>query len=787
MLSKKHRLPVSESPTSPNALKLLEHAITLHQNGQIDQAIRWYRKTLSIQPTNTTALTNMGTALKAESEFVEAITCYQKALTIQPRSPKVLNSLGIVFNELGKLNESIAYYQKALSIKPDFPEALCNLGNALKSQCKPNEAIACYQKALAITPGSYIIHRNLGNTMKQLGELDEAITCYQKALTIQPDYSEALSDLGNALIDQNKLDEAIICYKKAASIKPGCHLNQYNLGDALRKQGMLIASIDCYEQALSIKPDYYEAHCNVGVALEELGKLDATIASYQRALAIKPDFFDVYHNLNFTLQAMLWEIEQNRSKLDHIIDNITKKAPGSPEPHIIKLQLNFLLGKSIELDDQEIMRNLVTIEQDTIKNDINIMSSVQRVTTEETRNRHMVALFHFGRSGSGYIHSLLDSHPNISTLPGTYLRGFFGRKVWEDITSAGYLETIAQFSRLYDVLFDAHSQNKVPPAFIGEKSEREGISEGFDKMGPNRDQALRLDKAQFISNLEEILRQQHSIDQGRFFEYIHEAYETTLGNDFDRKKLIFYHIHKNDYFSITNFLKYFPQAKLLMIVRNPIQSCESWVQKSLNDPKLHSYQLYRYIVLQISEMLLNQSNIKFRTQNSAGIKLEDIKGAPKKTMQRLCAWLEIEEDPCLYASTMQGLTWWGDPGSVLFGRKHNINSWEDDPIKAKIGTIFSEKDQLILRTLFYPLSEQFGYLQWNQCQLAENVKTVRTLLNQPLDFEKTLARDFMPNHPILEKSSVYRMFHARLKGCWQVLNQDGTYPDILRPLPELAS
>ena len=43
----------------------------------------------------------------------------------------------------------------------------------------------------------------------------------------------------------------------------------------------------------------------------------------------------------------------------------------------------------------------------------------------------LVALLHFGRSGTGFLHSLIDGHPEISTLPSIYLRGFFNAGVWK--------------------------------------------------------------------------------------------------------------------------------------------------------------------------------------------------------------------------------------------------------------------------------------------------------------------------------------------------------------------
>ena len=45
-------------------------------------------------------------------------------------------------------------------------------------------------------------------------------------------------------------------------------------------------------------------------------------------------------------------------------------------------------------------------------------------------NQKIVCLLAFGRSGSLFLHSLLDGHPQISTLPGYFFKGWFGDKPW---------------------------------------------------------------------------------------------------------------------------------------------------------------------------------------------------------------------------------------------------------------------------------------------------------------------------------------------------------------------
>ena len=78
-------------------------------------------------------------------------------------------------------------------------------------------------------------------------------------------------------------------------------------------------------------------------------------------------------------------------------------------------------------------------------------------------------MLHFGRSGTGLLHSLLDSHPEVSTLPSIYLRGFFNAGVWNKISADGWRRLPERFADEFAVLFDANSPRPTP-GMVGENS-----------------------------------------------------------------------------------------------------------------------------------------------------------------------------------------------------------------------------------------------------------------------------------------------------------------------------
>ena len=98
-------------------------------------------------------------------------------------------------------------------------------------------------------------------------------------------------------------------------------------------------------------------------------------------------------------------------------------------------------------------------------------------------------------------------------------------------------------------------------------------------------------------------------------------------------------------------------------------------------------------------MLFEIDNIVYKKQRSIGVRLEDLKINPRKTIPALCKWMGIEENDSLYQMTAQGKKWWGDPTSPDY-EKDGMEPFGTTSIDRKVGSIFSKNDQFILCTLF---------------------------------------------------------------------------------------
>ena len=229
----------------------------------------------------------LGSTLQLQGK--DALPTFQKAALLMPDDAEAHYNLGVVQKGQGKLEDAATSYKRAIALNPDYADAHSNLGNIQQQLGQLGEAIASYRRAIMIKPDSAIAHNNLGITLKDFGRLDIAIESYRRAIEIDPDYTEAHSNLGNALRDLGYFDDAVASCRRALKINPGYAEAHTNLGNILKDIGQFESAFASFRQALTIDSKCDKAmlgESQIYMVNGEMGLAEETI---QKALEMKPD------------------------------------------------------------------------------------------------------------------------------------------------------------------------------------------------------------------------------------------------------------------------------------------------------------------------------------------------------------------------------------------------------------------------------------------------------------------------------------------------------------------
>ena len=495
------------------------------------------------------------------------------------------------------------------------------------------------------------------------------------------------------------------------------------------------------------------------------------LTTFLSALKKNPASRALWANLHRVLAILRWNSVTIDDQLS-VIDKIEKKFRSkSVSVEISLLKFKLAIGETHAFVEMtEAIKTLRSVTDLKINRSD---SDGEKISSRPTIPGKIVALLHFGRSGTGLLHSLIDSHSKISTLPSVYFSEYFDASTWSRIKHSDWKEMVDRFILTYPVLFDARASE--PIAVRGFKRIANiGQSEGMTTLGENRNEVCLVDKEHFRQQMHDLMRNYEELDALTFFKLIHIAYDRVVG-DINKKEILFYHIHNPDTYAKLNFLGSAPEASLLTLVREPIQCIESWLKIPF---KQHDYKTMAFRIIQI---LFQVDDAMYYNRNSVGMRLEDLKLQPKKTMRTLCNWIGMAEEETLYKMTAQGKKWWGDHSSHdLYSA--NTTPFDKSSIGRKVGKIFSENDQFVLRTLFYPFSARFNYAKENQSKFENDLQRVRPMLNNLFDFEKNILSKTKVNEVQFRKSFSYQYLRAGMINRYSILSESKTYPNMLKPL-----
>ncbi len=117
-----------------------------------DQAEQAYRKALSLDPTLSNALTNLGNLEYRRDQLGPAEHYYRRALESDPEQPEALYNLGFLHFERDEVDDAVCLFREALKSDPSFADAHFNLAMALEERGERAEARPHWQHYLTLEP-----------------------------------------------------------------------------------------------------------------------------------------------------------------------------------------------------------------------------------------------------------------------------------------------------------------------------------------------------------------------------------------------------------------------------------------------------------------------------------------------------------------------------------------------------------------------------------------------------------------------------------------------------------
>ncbi len=320
-----------------------------------------------------------------------------------------------------------------------------------------------------------------------------------------------------------------------------------------------------------------------------------------------------------------------------------------------------------------------------------------------------------GRSGSDFLHSLLNGHEEVASFPGfinlTKLEIEFKKFKSES-------DLIDKFIADYEIFFNS-KLNKM---------------ENHHKLGQKKNQFYQVNKLKFKNYYFSIIKNNYNYSFKNFLINLHLSYYKASQKKNANYKKIKIILIQPKYFKFLDKIQNL-DYKILYSYRHPISILNSGINAFFKNKKnkFSPSTLYFYL----NRLLLEPFFLSKHKQLYV-IRLEKLHLEPVKTLKKICKIMQIKFKKTLLISSFNGKLWWGDSCSKLKTSAFN----ETFKIKINVENFFY-KDFFLIQFI---LNNGLKLLKYDKI----NYKKLNFLVNfLPLKIEYLIMKYSLQNFKIL--------------------------------------
>jgi tetratricopeptide (TPR) repeat protein len=336
-----------QSSQSPQ--ELLKEAVTFHQQGKLEEAIRDYDLFLDLYPDAAEVRSNLGAALVATGRYRRAIDEYKLALLKKPE-PKLQLNLALAYYKTEDFRDAISELEKVHEADSTNRQATLLLGDCYVAVEQYKRAIELLSPLYDAGPEDSGLEYVLGTALARDGQTERAQKVVNPLLS-GPDTAEKHMLMGSSKFGARDYANALAELKLAAEMNPDLPgVNSY-YAQALFASGETEASRKIFEKELSRNPNDFQSNVHLGLMMRQEDKYDDAMKYLNRALTSRPGDVAVRYQIALVRMAQ-GQDDTAREEIEQIV----AEAPTFTEAHVT---LSILYFREKRKDDGNRERAIV--------------------------------------------------------------------------------------------------------------------------------------------------------------------------------------------------------------------------------------------------------------------------------------------------------------------------------------------------------------------------------------------------------------------------------------------
>jgi tetratricopeptide (TPR) repeat protein len=291
------------APKRPKLLAALGECYFM--TGKVDQAKSTFQALIEVEP-SASSYTFMGLWYRNQGQFDEAIKYFERGLKFDPHNAACLYNLGYIASRQGRYDDAEKWLSQALAIQANYDDAMLELANVKMHQKKYAEALPLLRKCAQLDPNPGPVYYRLAETERSLHQMDAAERDLKVFQTLAKNpkplpypYQHLFDYVGEraglpanqrAQLDLAQLQQEV----KLHSEDPQ---NYYLLAEAYLKVGKVDDAKQAVAEADKLSQGDFRTSVGLGVLLAHYGLYSDAVAHFKQAVQTNPNSDDAWYDL----------------------------------------------------------------------------------------------------------------------------------------------------------------------------------------------------------------------------------------------------------------------------------------------------------------------------------------------------------------------------------------------------------------------------------------------------------------------------------------------------------
>lgn len=247
-----------------------------------------------------------------QGRIEDAESICARVLERAPANAQALHLLGLAADRRGDPLGAVRHLEAAVHADPANGLFQLNLGNALRALGRGDDALARYARATELAPARFAAWFNLAQLHVDRGAHDAAAAAFRRALALDPASGVARLGLAAALVDaaQGAADgraafaEALALLETAWERSPEVWRARYVLALALAGCARWTEAVGHLEALVAAHPEQAEAHVQLANGYNQLGRAADAVREYRATWRLAPGYHHALTSVLGTLNAV---------------------------------------------------------------------------------------------------------------------------------------------------------------------------------------------------------------------------------------------------------------------------------------------------------------------------------------------------------------------------------------------------------------------------------------------------------------------------------------------------